>query len=304
MGRILLLLLLASSYTFGQDTIFAPTTRTPEKKEARIIIRCGSIQTGNPLLIIDGSPADYSSLRQLDTSQIERITILKASAASAIFGYRASNGVIVITTKKARRLKIRDADDSSVLAGATVRVLPHKKLKAGRMLTADRKGEIDLGSLEDDTGYELEVSCIGYKTKTLTVSRNEGGRTITLEKDFKKMEEVMVVCYPAIRCKRCGCICYTSRSTCYSASEPREKTTYFLIYPNPVSRSGTLRVKFQGTGKLEILNLAGQLIQTVGRPSDKNIETSISLKNLSAGTYFVRLTTVDQKACTQKLVVQ
>lgn len=63
----------------------------------------GSINGGNvPLYIMDGieiNAADFSSLNQGD---FERVEILKDAAATAMYGSRGSNGVIVITTRKGR----------------------------------------------------------------------------------------------------------------------------------------------------------------------------------------------------------
>lgn len=61
----------------------------------------------NPLIVIDGVPLDYVSpagssnpLAMLNPNDIESYTILKDASATAIYGSRASNGVIIITTKK------------------------------------------------------------------------------------------------------------------------------------------------------------------------------------------------------------
>lgn len=57
-----------------------------------------SIKTNNdPLVLVDGIPMD---MNQLDPNTIESITILKDAAASAIYGARAANGVIVVKTKR------------------------------------------------------------------------------------------------------------------------------------------------------------------------------------------------------------
>lgn len=77
----------------------------------------GSFNAGNdPLYVIDGVPAtsgDWSSeniytssMNFLNPSDIESITILKDAAASSLYGSRASNGVILITTKKGRPGKV------------------------------------------------------------------------------------------------------------------------------------------------------------------------------------------------------
>lgn len=55
-------------------------------------------QNTSPLIVIDGVPA--ASLRQVDPNDIESIDVLKDGSAAAIYGTRASSGVIIITTKK------------------------------------------------------------------------------------------------------------------------------------------------------------------------------------------------------------
>lgn len=51
----------------------------------------------DPLILINGVPGDMSSL---DPSVIESISVLKDAASAAIYGARAANGVILITTKE------------------------------------------------------------------------------------------------------------------------------------------------------------------------------------------------------------
>src|SRR5690242_5116667 len=65
--------------------------------------------TNDPLIVIDGVPLDNSGfsgaanpLSMIDPNDIESFSILKDASATAIYGSRASNGVILITTKKGR----------------------------------------------------------------------------------------------------------------------------------------------------------------------------------------------------------
>ena len=73
----------------------------------------GSFNAGNePLYVIDGVPAtsgDWSSgniytssMNFLNPGDIESVTVLKDAAASSLYGSRASNGVVIITTKKGK----------------------------------------------------------------------------------------------------------------------------------------------------------------------------------------------------------
>ncbi len=74
---------------------------------AKIRIRgVGSMSASSePLYIVDGAPYD-GSLSYLNSADIESLTVLKDAAASAIYGARGANGVVLITTKKG---KSRDA---------------------------------------------------------------------------------------------------------------------------------------------------------------------------------------------------
>lgn len=78
---------------------------------ANIRIRGGSSlsASNNPLIVIDGVPQSNmgnsggtNALTMLNPSNIESMTILKDASATAIYGSRASNGVIIITTKKGK----------------------------------------------------------------------------------------------------------------------------------------------------------------------------------------------------------
>ena len=62
-----------------------------------------SINAGTtPLFILDGAPITSSVFNTLNPNDIENITVLKDAASTAIYGSRAANGVIVITSKKGK----------------------------------------------------------------------------------------------------------------------------------------------------------------------------------------------------------
>jgi len=76
---------------------------------SEIRIRGGSslFASNNPLIVIDGLPLENTTnegsasfLASLNPATIESMTVLKDASATAIYGSRASNGVIIITTKK------------------------------------------------------------------------------------------------------------------------------------------------------------------------------------------------------------
>ena len=57
----------------------------------------GTLGNSNPLVLVDGVPM---SINNLDVNEIESISILKDAASAAIYGSRAANGVILVTTKR------------------------------------------------------------------------------------------------------------------------------------------------------------------------------------------------------------
>ena len=61
----------------------------------------GTINNNNPLYVIDGIPTK-SDIQSINPANIESIQILKDAAAASIYGARAANGVIIVTTKKGK----------------------------------------------------------------------------------------------------------------------------------------------------------------------------------------------------------
>ena len=76
---------------------------TPGAEMTFRIRGAASINAGNsPLIVVDGFPT-LSGLATINPDEIESITVLKDASASSLYGSRASNGVILITTKQAKR---------------------------------------------------------------------------------------------------------------------------------------------------------------------------------------------------------
>lgn len=81
----------------------------------------GSINaTTSPLYIVDG--VAYSGISNINTDDIESITILKDAASSALYGNRAANGVVLVTTKKGRSEKV--TFNVNVSQGVSTRGIP------------------------------------------------------------------------------------------------------------------------------------------------------------------------------------
>src|SRR5438034_512194 len=61
-----------------------------------------SFQNNDPLYIVDGTPVQDTYLNWLNPSEIASIQVLKDASAASIYGSRASNGVVIIETKRGR----------------------------------------------------------------------------------------------------------------------------------------------------------------------------------------------------------
>lgn len=76
----------------------------PGEDNATIRIRgVGTLNNSDPLVIIDGMEGD---LNMLNPTDIESISVLKDAASASIYGSRAANGVILVTTKKGNKDRI------------------------------------------------------------------------------------------------------------------------------------------------------------------------------------------------------
>lgn len=64
----------------------------------------GSLNGGNtPLYVVDGQPVDASVFYMMNMNDIDSYTVLRDASATSIYGSRAANGVIFVTTKKGHR---------------------------------------------------------------------------------------------------------------------------------------------------------------------------------------------------------
>ena len=92
-----------------------------------------------PLFILDGFESSLEAIYNLDMSRVASITILKDAAATAIYGARAANGVIVVTTKKGKAGKMR------VNASGSVFYALKPDLDKLNLMNASEKVDFELG---------------------------------------------------------------------------------------------------------------------------------------------------------------
>lgn len=139
---------------------------------ATIRVRSGaSLSASNdPLIVIDGVPVDNSTIEgasniigSINPDDIETFTVLKDASATAIYGSRASNGVIVITTKKGGdRLAVNYSSSYSVSTTANrLDVLTADEFKAFVPTVTGVPANPQLGSANTDWQDEIYRAAFG-----------------------------------------------------------------------------------------------------------------------------------------------
>ena len=112
----------------------------------------GTLNNNDPLYIIDGVPTK-AGMHELNASDIESIQVLKDAASASIYGSRAANGVIIITTKKGKNGKIKIDLDASVAAS----MYAHKM----DVLNAKEYGQVMWQAYVND-GLDPNTNGLGY----------------------------------------------------------------------------------------------------------------------------------------------
>ncbi len=80
--------------------VIATTSGEPGSPVQLRIRGFGTINNNNPLFILDGTPVSSWDIQQVNPNDIESIQILKDASTASIYGARAANGVVIITTIK------------------------------------------------------------------------------------------------------------------------------------------------------------------------------------------------------------
>jgi len=121
--------------------------------ESTVRIRgIGTLNNNDPLYIIDGVPTK-SGMHELNGNDIESIQVLKDAASASIYGSRAANGVIIITTKKGKEGSLKVDFDASVSMSKYVNKM--------EVLNAKQFGEVMWQAYVND-GLNPNQNGLGY----------------------------------------------------------------------------------------------------------------------------------------------
>jgi TonB-dependent SusC/RagA subfamily outer membrane receptor len=274
-----------------------------EESLAQITTRCVLPPiTNTPLLVVDGKVREWEEMNNLNPNDIESIDVLKNPSMTTIYGHRASNGVVIITTKASllQKIIVKDRLTGDRLPFATIIFTS----ASGTFNTvADENGIVSSDQLKQAFQYQATISSAGYKTLFTTV--NGKGQEILLEKDVKLCEEVIVMSGPHFGCGRH----YTSsctRVTHCSWDNPADTVYTFssiisragktsLLYPNPVQRNQVFYLEWTSeqdeTLQLSVLSMNRSLVLFRSQKAAKGVNSfSVTAdRKWSAGIYIVQL---------------
>jgi len=143
----------------------------------------GGIRTGStPLFVIDGLALDNSStgggnpLNFINPQDIETIDVLKDASATAIYGSRGANGVILVTTKKGKAGTSKIEFSSTVGVSSITRPLPVLSASEFKKQVVANSGVLeDFGS---DTDWQKEITRQAL-TKNYNLSLGGGASKLT-----------------------------------------------------------------------------------------------------------------------------
>jgi len=142
----------------------------------------GSINNCDPLVVIDGVPTDLG-LSSLNMADVERLDVLKDASATAIYGSRGANGVVMITTKRgaAGKGKLTFSANYAIQNATRVPNLlnasQYAKLSNDMMVNSGRNPNpewADPSSLAEGTDWLDELLRTG-RMQNYTVSYSGGG---------------------------------------------------------------------------------------------------------------------------------
>ena len=125
----------------------------------------GTLNSNDPLYVIDGVPTK-GGMHELNSADIESIQVLRDASAASIYGSRAGNGVIIITTKKGKEGKTRVNFDSYVTTARYGKVID--------MLNTKQFGEAQWQAMIN-SGVNPNTNQLGY---TYDYSYDDNGNAV------------------------------------------------------------------------------------------------------------------------------
>lgn len=168
----------------------------PGASSSVLIRGAGSID-GNtePLYVIDGMPTQTTNFRSINPEDIESVTVLKDAAATAIYGNRGSNGVVVIKTRRGSFEDGKTTIRASMNTGiTTLQNTRYDFANARQLLTLENRVGRGFGSTltpEQIAAWNVETDWVDYFFRDATSTNYQ----LSIESAGKKINSYTSVGY-------------------------------------------------------------------------------------------------------------
>ncbi len=155
----------------------------PGEEDPKIVIRgSSSWNSSDPLVLVDGIERSISSV---DISSVQSVSVLKDASATAVYGVRGANGVILITTKRGHDGRARiDIGASSTIKTASK--LPNKLDSYDALMARNVAVENELSITPDSWGYIKPQSVIDLYRNQTTQEQRERYPNVDWQKELFK----------------------------------------------------------------------------------------------------------------------
>ena len=175
---------------------YAPTSSASGDNTSSMTIRgmntipssnsAGNQSVNKPLLIVDGV-LSYDSINSINTADIESIDVLKDASAAAIYGSRAANGVIIITTKRGQSEKPQVNFNASVSfsdwANLPARVTDDETFMMNRFYAKQAAGS----GITDDETFSMNDDMIQKLLNPTEYQAYKAGEKINWVKEVSRL---------------------------------------------------------------------------------------------------------------------
>ncbi|AZI21174.1 SusC/RagA family TonB-linked outer membrane protein [Chryseobacterium taklimakanense] len=176
---------------------------SPGSGKISVIIRgVSSINSGTePLYVIDGMISNSTQFRNLNDSDIESASVMRDAAATAIYGNRAANGVIVITTKRGRFNTPMKFSYSTITGVNTLPSLGYDISNAREILTIENRYGVGMGAkmtADQINSYDVDTNWKDVFFRTGITQRHDlnmsaGGQNVNLYTSLGYMNSTGIV---------------------------------------------------------------------------------------------------------------
>ena len=120
----------------------------------------GTVNGTAPLILVDGVPRD--NMRVIDPREVESISVLKDASATAVFGVRGANGVILVTTKRGKKGKL----EVSASFEYSIQQIAHREetLDSYTFALLKNEGLRNDGIVSTDSRYYSDADLAAYQS--------------------------------------------------------------------------------------------------------------------------------------------